>query len=408
MKKYFIQHINNTYNYGSMMMAQNLINKLLEINAMEIELYVDCNTDSDLSRLKAATGYEKIFFNEIKPCTKFKKNIFQKVKNQFDRNRYNKKISKFYDKIFVIGGDDFSEYYLKGFTGKLFCLYELKLLKTLNKRNNVFLIGQTIGPYTGIRKKYASHVFNEVNLYTRDDVNYEYMKTELGVECNKSRDLAFLDLHFQTEQQKIATKELKKYYLEKDNYVVIVGTGLMDLYTDKKVFVDKFCQLIFAVNKLYPNKKIVWLSHVTTPKPFSSDNIMLEEILSLYPNLKDILTIISIPILPVNARIILGNSHLVITCRMHAAVSSYQMGVPAIVLSYSPKFKGVISDGLGMEKLVIEASNKELWNKEIISDVMNLINYIEDNRNQICKIIKHNVCICQKIIENTLLSIEKE
>lgn len=44
---------------------------------------------------------------------------------------------------------------------------------------------------------------------------------------------------------------------------------------------------------------------------------------------------------------------------MHAAVSTFQMGKPAICLSYSPKYKGVISDGLNLSELVIEAKEKK-------------------------------------------------
>ena len=107
-------------------------------------------------------------------------------------------------------------------------------------------------------------------------------------------------------------------------------------------------------------------------------------------------------ILPVEARIILGHAYFTITCRMHSAVSSFQMGKPAICLSYSSKYKGVIADGLKMNNLVIEAKNEELWKNEIVELVNNKIEYVEENYDDLKMKIRENVNNCKNIVEETL------
>lgn len=50
---------------------------------------------------------------------------------------------------------------------------------------------------------------------------------------------------------------------------------------------------------------------------------------------------------------------------MHAAVSTFQMGVRRFA-SYSTKFRGVIGGSLGQDDLVIEADDNALWHSRRI------------------------------------------
>ena len=113
---------------------------------------------------------------------------------------------------------------------------------------------------------------------------------------------------------------------------------------------------------------------------------MLKMINSKYNNyINENLTVIKEQILPVEARIILGHAYFTLTCRMHAAVSSFQMGKPAICLSYSSKYKGVIAEGLKMNNLVIEAKNEELWQSGIVDIVNEKVDYVEKNYDDLTK-----------------------
>ena len=395
-----ITNLNNTYNYGSMMMGENLIT-YLKNKISDCNFYIDALTEEHTDRLKQACMYENIYLdsifkihlitNKIKGVRRFER----KIK---DALAYNK-CKKFYDVIFILGGDDFSEIYYKIPEETNLVFKALKHIENLNKSSKLYMIGQTIGPYTDERLTYAKEVFNEIKIYSRDETSKEYLeKNNINVEV--SRDLAFLNLNLQSK--KLENKVLMEYNLEKEGYIVIVGTGLFENYTkNQKNMLKSFETIIKKIKDKYPDKKIVWLSHVLNCN--ATDNRMLEKI---NKNLFDI--IIERPILPVEARMILGNGYLTITCRMHAAVSTFQMGRPAICISYSQKYNGVIARGLKMKKLVIEAKDDKIWNNKIVKEVINRTEYIDDNYDEIKNNIKKEVSKCQKQVNNMLEKIVKE
>ena len=117
--------------------------------------------------------------------------------------------------------------------------------------------------------------------------------------------------------------------------------------------------------------------------------------------------IIEEPILPIEARLILGNGYFTITCRMHAAVSTFKMGKPAICLSYSTKYNGVIARGLDMNELVIEAKNEQLWKTNLDKIIKEKIDYVENNYNDLKNKIKKEVSKCEKLTNKMLDEIVK-
>ncbi len=401
--KILIRNAPNTYNYGSMMMCENII-KELNKRIEEPEYYIDNATSDNIDRLKKATEYEKIYSENIyKEKFLLKSGIFAKVERKVKYELYQAKVirkAKKFDCILVLGGDDFAETY----SNKKYALKALQQLDGLNKKSKVIMLGQTIGPYTGKRKEFASKLFKKINVYTRDDVSGKYLEEEIGVKPIISRDLAFLDLHLQEKYNNNYKNILEKYELSDNDYIVVVGTGLAKWYcNNENNFYSNFIKIIDNIKTKYSNKKIVWLSHVTTAEPALSDNTMLKMINSKYNNyINENLTVIKEQILPVEARIILGHAYFTLTCRMHAAVSSFQMGKPAICLSYSSKYKGVIAEGLKMNNLVIEAKNEELWQSGIVDIVNEKVDYVEKNYDDLTKKIKENVSNCQKIVKKTL------
>lgn len=405
-----IKNLSNTFNYGSMMMGENLITYMNMFSRNEINYYIDTDSSIHINRLKKATGYSKIykddvFIKECKSSSKVIKKINRELAKRIQFLKYNKK----YDYVFILGGDDFSEEYYDVKTEGKYILHMLKDLEMLNKFVPIYMIGQTIGPYTGKRKKLASRVFNKIKLYTRDEKNFEYLSNELHCYPERMHDLAYLDLCLQNDGD---NSILKKYKLNKGNYIVIVGTGLAHHYcSNKKNFIEMFCRLIENLEKANADKKIVWLSHVVGTH--SSDNNMLNALLKYYPNLKSEITIIEDELMPVDARIILGNAYYNLSCRMHAAVSTYQMGKPCICLSYSPKFAGVIGKEFYTQDLIIEAKDDSLYepnSSKLLQLVENQTNYIKENYTELCKKIEARVEIIKKenlkIIEDLVKKME--
>jgi len=69
---------------------------------------------------------------------------------------------------------------------------------------------------------------------------------------------------------------------------------------------------------------------------------------------------------------------------MHAAISTFQLYKPAISLSYSIKYKGVIGDSLGMNDLIIEARSDVLWSSGKIAElVIEKVEYVLKNYDKI-------------------------
>lgn len=386
-----IKHINNTFNYGSMMMAITLIDKLNK-EFKDVNIYIDTLKEiekENLSRLKDETGIkniysyeEKIIRNRIaRYIDKSKKLIFKKKK----------------DVQIVIGGDDISEYYGLDNLNNL-----LESIKHETKFNHIFLVGQTIGPFTENREITVINKLKNTKIYTRDDKCLKYLKKLKFNNVSGGRDLAFLELPMQNNAKNI----LKKYGLERDEYFTIVMSGLAKSYTDNlDAYITEQINIIKSLLKKekLKHKKIVLLPHVLLPVNVDDRLIIRKVMKRLDTESKAKIIAIDDEMLASEAREILGNGIFTITGRMHAAVSTFYMRKPAISLSYSVKYAGVIGDGLDMNELVIESANNKLWEyNQISSLVSKKVDYILENYEMIIKKIDKKVSETSKITEKQL------
>ena len=405
--KILLKNVSNTYNYGSMMMAENLISFLTKKNN-NIEFFIEALDLSDLQRLRIATRYNKIYKDSKLHINLITKNIkyVRVIERLIRRKKHVKNAAKYYDAIIILGGDDFSEIYYKfpkdNFELK-FVFEELQIFKTFSK---LYMVGQTIGPYTGKRIGWAKKAFQNIKIYTRDDETTSYMKNTFNIDTKTSRDLAFLDLNLQGEYNSKVNKILHEYGLSKNKYVIVVGTGLISKYCDNKDdMIDAFYKLLLKLNK--DNEKVVCLTHVFTPDGINDSNLykMIDKKYDNYLSKNCI--VIDKPILPVEARIILGNGKYTITCRMHAAVSTFQMGNPAICFAYSKKYKGVISDGLDLPELVIDVKQDKFWKNKFNNLVNKKIRLLNEDKN-IKRKIKSNVKKCKENVLDMLEDLYKD
>ena len=402
----FIKNVPNTYNYGSMMMAENTIMCFLEFfHDKDINFYTEPFTENDLTRLRTATKYENIFkdtFFDIKPITE-KIRVVRYFEKALRKRLVMKRACSFYDVVIILGGDDYAETYFNLPRENILIKSLFNQLQYFNKYTKLYMIGQTIGPYTGKRIKMATKGFEGIRIFARDEVTTKYMKDTFNIDVETSRDLAFLDLTLQGEYIKNKKQILKKYNLKENEYIVVVGTGIIDKYNaNVETFVDDFYNALKNLKKKYKDKKIVYLCHVVTPNE-ENDLTLLDLINAKYDNFIDNeCIVIKEVILPIEARIILGMGYLTITCRMHAAVSTFQMKKPAICLSYSPKYKGVISEGLELEKLVID----DLAN--FPNEIIKISDYVDNNYDELVKHIDIKTKECATIVSSTLNMIFKE
>lgn len=384
-----IEHIPNTYNYGSLMMA---INTLIKLNkeVKDVELYVDTSTEKDFKRLSKESNISNLQrAHKMKGGSRLTK-----------ISRWIKRIKKerdLYDIKIVLGGDDISEYY-----GKLNWLIDFPLMKIEAKNIPTILLGQTIGPFTGYNRVLARKALNKIKIYTRDDKCFKYLN-ELGVKTALAgRDLAFLDL----PNNKSKTGILQKYNIENEEYITIVPSGLTESYTNSfEIYLNEQVRIVEGIlnNKRFNNKKIVLLPHVLLPKTVDDRIVVRKIVEKINLKLNDRIIAINDEMLASEAREILGNGLFTITGRMHAAVSTFYMRKPAISLSYSVKYAGVIGDGLDMNELVIECADEKLWNTGEISKLVDeKVNYVLDNYDELVKKINIKVSETSKIVEEEL------
>lgn len=378
-------HVNN---YGNLMMASVFIDKFLESNKnKKIEFYTDIESDEEVERLKEALKYDTIIYKSNNLNNKEDK-IIKKIISRIKMFLYELKDNKKYDGIIYLGGDAISEYYTKiGFLEDA-----IKIFLT-SKKKSIYLVGQTIGPFTSYRKKIAKYCFSNCELYTRDEKSYLYAKEEIGLSnIHKSRDLAFLDLA--NENSGDIFLKLKNIYKIPDKYITIVASGLYSCYTtDFDSYIEEYITIIN--NIIYQkNKNVVLLAHVIHNK-MSNDKVVIDEIITrMRQRNMDFsrITIITELLQPVQARQILGNGEFTITGRMHAAVSSFAMKIPAISLSYSVKYEGVIGKGLDLNELIIETANENLWKEKKVHKLVDeKVNFLLSNYEELLNKININV-----------------
>lgn len=402
--KILIKNLINTYNYGSMMMGENLITYFNKYSTFTIKYYIEDASRDNINRLKKATEYENIYEAQIPKYKTSNNKIVRLLTRGFREKRIIKEYEKLYDFIIILGGDDYSEEYYDLKNEGKYIIHLLKNLDKTNKKIPVYMLSQTIGPYSGERKKLAAKIFNNIHVYTRDDKNYNYLTKELGCKnIKRMYDFAFLDLHLQENNSDI----LNKYDLVSEEYIVFVGTGLMHHYTDNKN--DMIKQTNILIDKLlkkYRNKKIVWLSHVIGDH--SPDDKMLKE-LEIASNKKERVVIINDELLPVDARFIIGNAYMLITCRMHAAVSSLQMGKAPICLSYSVKFSGVVGQEFDLSKYILELKSNSVWaNDDVSQKIMDLTDSFDEEKDILNKNIKAKMCSIKETNEKIIKKLVHE
>ena len=373
----------DTYSYGCMMMAENFIHHLNKLLG-NVSYYTDAY-DEDIVRLSADTGSTSIHkisdlgysgFNVERDKRRDIKNIFFSLTDARNLPAIFKKNS--IKNFVVLGGDVLSEYY--SIFGPI---KNMMILNYLAKSGiNIFIVGHTIGPFRSWRvplmKNLLSH--DNIHIYTRDMKTYAYLKDDMGLKnVVASADLAFLDLPKQSGDMLI------KYGLDENDYITVVPSSFWNLYSDDaESYADSWCDVVERLLKK-SDKKIVLLAHDVRPN--KDDRKMIDKIAERIKDER--LVAIKDVLYPYQAREILGKGHLTITGRMHAAISTFKMRKPAISISYSVKYDGVIGTDLNMPELIIE---KEVFNSNSLgAAVEEKLDYVTDNYDRLIKEISDTV-----------------
>lgn len=274
--------------------------------------------------------------------------------------------------VVILGGDDISEYYKKWMI-----ITDLIRIRIYSKGFKTLLAGQTIGPFKGMRRKLAAWCLAGTTIFCRDTMTVDYLLNKLKFSKERlfeSADLAFADIPGQ-----FASAPLRNYGLIQGRYICIVPGGFFKLYTDdQETYVRCWIELVKALLRSGPatGKKIVLLPHVTRPE----DDRMIISGIRDHVERSDDLVIISEELLPGELRRILGNCYFAISSRMHASISAFQMGSPALSIGFSVKYHGVTGQALQCQELVIESSKQLFEDPGMFTEkVIDKVNYIQNN-----------------------------
>lgn len=276
----------------------------------------------------------------------------------------------------VLGGDDFTEDY--GWKDPMMYAIQFNLLR--REGIKVVMLGQTMGPYYSFRIPVMKWLLRKIDkIYPRDPLTYQYL-IGLGLEnISLTDDLALLPL---TKQK---TKENSK------EYITYCPSELIYRYCkegNRKRWIAFNLFMIDRIMNKYPDKKLILLAHVLKPEQVD-DRIIVNE---LYDVLKEKYSDRIIPknneMYPYEVRNIIQQSLFVVSGRMHPVISSIQCEVPAIALSYSSKYWGIIGERYGLGKYIIDVRHLNYYEME--EKFVELINKIEINYDQIQEKIKQN------------------
>lgn len=389
-------------NYGNLMMACAFIKYYADLakqkDIKNLEFYLDVLDNEELERVKKSLP-EGIKVYQEKLYNRKRRGIVGKVEKLVNIPReiiYNRKK---YDMCVVLGGDCISQYY----STQVFVSDMLKFQK-ISKKQKVYLLGQTMGPFSGYAVDLVSRCLKDCMIYVRDHDCYNYLQEKFHFnKLHEARDLAFLDIPFQNDENK--KKKLLEKYTALTKYITVVPSGARRQYTsDTETYVYEYKKIIeYIIDNLKTD--VLLLAHVIHVSD-SNDKIIIDKIMEeLEPCYQEHIHVVDQLIFPYEARILLGGGLATITGRMHAAVSSINMGTVPICLSYSVKFKGVIGDDFGLNDYIYQCRGDEIWSEGCVHDeVINRLNMALQNREQLVSQIEREL---RKVQKKSLLQIEE-
>lgn len=410
--KLLVLHIPNTLNYGSMMMAENLFFYLSrELAQQDLELVIATpRPEESGARLRKALQpvIDHLKINTVEPQKIYRGSKLEKALALLlgvGVHRVLSPLALSVDGVVVLGGDDFSEGY--GYIGPLL---ELLMFRAFVRSGiDVVMCGQTIGPFYSWRRPLFRHLLARVTEITaRDPITYQYLCDQFKLKnVSLGADLAFLPLAGEKEagvivQQDNCCSGFLPLTGEKEDqeirlnqpYFTIVPSELLWKYArdqQRSDYINFLTDLAVKLLKKFSDCQLLILPHVLTAD--SDDDRLVGR--DLYINLKrqgiarSQMVFLRGELLPCQARQLLRSSQFVITGRMHAAISSFACGVPALSLSYSRKYWGIIGEYLGMKELIIDV-REQSWSD--IGDIaLNRMDYINDHYEEIAAGIKNTV-----------------
>ncbi|WP_192796823.1 polysaccharide pyruvyl transferase family protein [Pradoshia sp. D12] len=327
-----------------MMMGENFISYFNKISKTKNNFYVETDNEINIKRLKKATDIDEIF--PVKMGALFNEGItrynYITILAGLDGVKVLSNLARDIDLVVVLGGDDYTEDY--GWKGPVLNAIKFNILKKAGLK--VVMMGQTMGPYKSFRKPIMKKLLSNIDrIYPRDAITLNYLKTLGLINIEITDDLALLPLSKQQELDK------------SKKFITYCPSELIYRYSKEGNREDWIDFNLFMIDKImnkYPNKSLVLLAHVIKPEHVD-DRLIANELYNLVKDkYSDRIIIKSEEMYPFEVRDYIQQSLFTISSRMHPVVSSIQCEIPAIALSYSTKYWGIIGDRYGLGDYIID------------------------------------------------------
>jgi colanic acid/amylovoran biosynthesis protein len=266
------------------------------------------------------------------------------------------------DMAIMLGGDDISEYYRPNIWRVLLPMWGW------TRHMPVVLLGQTIGPFNlRANRLFARFLFPSFRIIPRDLWTTQYLGDEFALDdcLTQGSDLAYADLPLQ-HRSDIRDEVLARFGLEPDGYATVVISAMQKsgYYTpDRDMYLKRWVEIVEGLLDLpeMAGRKVCLLAH-TFSNLYGEESDYIAELMRILPEGRRARVVpVTERVLQTRARFILGNGLMTLTGRMHPAVSTFQMGKPAITHAYSAKYEGVIGTMLGRSDLILDANDPALW-----------------------------------------------
>jgi len=379
----------NTYNYGSMMMAENFIYYFDKACNTRNEYYVETDDlESTRERLRNATGMDNI---HTVPTGSLYHNSHISRKAMIKGVLSNKgMLSDFaykMDAVVVLGGDDYTEDY-----GWRALVSQLLKLNIVTGHKKVYFIGQTMGPFHSFRLPIARHFLSKAEkIYVRDKITFEYLKGMKLKNIDEIPDLALLPL------------ARENGHAGKARQICVFPSELIYKYSknpNRQLCVDFYTKLCNTLLQQYPEHRILLIPHVLKPES-SNDSAMSRDVYGSLPDMyKGSRVQLEHPQYPFEVRELIKQSEFVVSARMHPVISAIECRVPGICFSYSRKYWGIIGEGYGLKEYIIDIRDHDY--EELLSDFGKVLDNLRKNHAKVIEKISTKNEQDQRIMINKL------
>lgn len=227
-------------------------------------------------------------------------------------------------------------------------------------RKKLFYYGRSFGPFPTATKSNCQfkalslEALNYFSFLSIRDKKSEMLAKELGVNYVETVDSAFLD-DTQVEVPREVTDRIGT-----DNYVVFVPNLLIWHYAyrgriTKETVLEFFAKILKAIEKKYPQSRVVMLPQTFNYGTYDGDDIHFFEDLQQYTQDERIVIIPDTYSSDIQQKVI-SKAQCMVGARYHSVVFSLNQAVPFVALSYEHKISGLL-ETLGKTDCMVDITH---------------------------------------------------